>query len=127
MAEKSAKSVDRVRVWASKKNVKAVCNGVSTGLTLSEACRSIETDRQTWYGWCRRKPEVLAAYQAAKLDRNETLEEEIHRMHDDLPDDCTNAQVNRNRERASNRTACRREPSAGSEDGAGEVEPRRDL
>ena len=76
MAENPVKSVDRVRVWATKKNVKAVCNGVATGLTLSEACRLIGTDRQTWYGWCRRKPDVLAAYQAAKLDRNETLEED---------------------------------------------------
>ena len=48
MAEESAKSVDKVRVWASKKNVKAVCNEVATGLTLSEACRLIGADRQQW-------------------------------------------------------------------------------
>ena len=45
----------------------------------------------------RRKAGEGSSRQTAKLDRNETLEEEIHRMYDDLPDDCTNAQVNRNR------------------------------
>ena len=58
MAEKS---IDRVRIYATKKNVRAVCEGIASGLSIPEACEPIGIPATTWHNWRKRKPEVTSA------------------------------------------------------------------